>query len=143
MTDVTFHFNVPEPVGYACRLLRKATRQGVRVVVTGPVPWLVELNVALWTFDPLEFIAHCLWRVNEAWPARAHETPVWLLEDITAAPHHEVLINLGQPAPAGFEQFARLVEIVSTDPDDRAAARERLKFYKNHDHPVVLHDAAQ
>ena len=35
MTEVAFHFNVPQKSGYACRLLRKATAGGARVVVTG------------------------------------------------------------------------------------------------------------
>ena len=37
------------------------------------------------------------------------------------------LLNLGDAAPRGFESFERLIEMVSTDDDDRAAARERWK----------------
>ena len=33
----------------------------------------------------------------------------------------------GETAPRGFETFERLIEVVSTDPADRAAARERWK----------------
>ena len=35
MTEVEFHVNVPDRLQYACRLLRKACRKGVRVAVTG------------------------------------------------------------------------------------------------------------
>ena len=28
-------------------------------------------------------------------------------------PHHEVLVNLGGPVPAGFERFERLNEVVT------------------------------
>ena len=34
MTEVAFHFNAPDKVAYACRLLRKAVGSGARVVVT-------------------------------------------------------------------------------------------------------------
>ena len=59
MTEVAFHFNAPDKTGYACRLLRKAVATGARVVVTGDPALLRELDVALWTFAPLEFVAHC------------------------------------------------------------------------------------
>ena len=47
MTRIEFHFNAPERLQYACRLLRKACRQGARVRVTGPAPTLSALDVAL------------------------------------------------------------------------------------------------
>ena len=36
MTEVTFHFNAPDKLGYACRLLRKAVGKGANVIVTLP-----------------------------------------------------------------------------------------------------------
>jgi hypothetical protein len=38
MTEVEFHTGVDEPLGFACRLLRKAYRKGSRVLVTAPSP---------------------------------------------------------------------------------------------------------
>ena len=140
MTEVAFHFNVPERVEYACRLLRKATRQGARVVVTGPLPGLARLDKALWRFDPLEFVPHVLARRNEKLPERLADTPVWLLEDTADAVHHDVLLNLGHEPPSGFESFARLIEVVSTDADDRAAARERWKHYASRGYDIVRHE---
>ena len=140
MTEVAFHFNVPERVEYACRLLRKATRQGARVVVTGPLPGLARLDKALWRFDPLEFVPHVLARRNEKVPERLAGTPVWLLEDTADATHHDVLLNLGHEPPPGFESFARLIEVVSTDADDRAAARERWKHYASRGYDIVRHE---
>ena len=37
MTDVAFHFNAPDKLAYACRLLRKAVGSGSRVVNTSRV----------------------------------------------------------------------------------------------------------
>ena len=60
MTEVSFHFNVPDRTEYTCRLLRKALRQGVRVVVVGPEKILAGLDRAIWTFDAIEFVPHVL-----------------------------------------------------------------------------------
>ena len=59
MTEIAFHFNAPDKLAYACRLLRKAVSSGARVVVTGTPASLQALDTLLWTFSPLEFVAHC------------------------------------------------------------------------------------
>ena len=140
MTEVSFHFNVPERTAYTCRLLRKATRQGAKVVVTGPVPTLAQFDRALWTFDPVEFLPHFLARAGQPVAERLSATPVWLLEDVSQAPHHDVLVNLGVEAPAGFESFARLIEIVTADEGDRLAARVRWKHYAARGYAIEKHE---
>lgn len=129
MTHVRFHFNVVDRTDYACRLLRKATRQGAQVVVTGPARALADLDRALWAFDPIEFVPHVLLPPGQALPERLRATRVWLAEQTTDAPTREVLLNLGREAPAEFETFDRVVEIVSTDEADRMAARARWRSY--------------
>ena len=59
MTEVAFHFNVPDKMNYVCRLLRKATQAKARVVVAGPQQALQTLDEALWTLTPQSFVAHC------------------------------------------------------------------------------------
>jgi len=140
MTRVSFHFNVPQPLAYACRLLRKATRQSARVAVTGPVPLLGELDRALWTFEATEFLPHLLLRPGEAVPPRLRETPVLLVTAASDSPHHDVLVNLGAVPPEGFESFERLIEIVSTDEQDRSAARRRWKHYAARGYPIETHE---
>ncbi len=135
---------MPDRTEYACRLLRKAARQGAKVVVSGPGEVLSGLDRALWSFDPTEFVPHAMLRSNEPVPARLRDTPVWLLENCAEAVHHDVLLNLGSEAPAGFESFARLIEIVSVDDEgDRAAARARWKYYASRGYMIVRHGAAQ
>lgn len=141
MTEVSFHFNVPDRTAYACRLLRKATRSGARIVVTAPASALTALDRALWVFDPLDFIPHLMARSGQAVPDRLLATPVWLLEDASTAAHHDVLVNLGLDAPSGFETFARLIEIVSTGEDERSAARLRWKHYAARGYSIQQHKA--
>lgn len=138
MTEVAFHFNAPDKVAYACRLLRKAVGSGARVVVTADNPSVLQkLDVMLWAFAPLEFVPHC--RGNS--PAFMLATsPVVLTESVHATPHQQVLVNLGGEVPEGFERFERLIEVVTLDDDDRAGARGRWKHYASRGYAIVRHD---
>ncbi len=142
MTEISFHFNVPDRGDYTCRLLRKALRKGAKLVVSGAPALLSTLVRELWTFDPLEFVPHLLARPGQAVAPRLLDTPVWLVADLAQAGHHDVLVNLHEVPPPGFESFARLIEIVTTDPDDRAAARQRWNYYKARGYAIEKHEVA-
>ena len=142
MTEISFHFNVPDRTEYACRLLRKALRKGAQVVVTGAPPVLAELDRALWSFDPLEFVPHVMPRPGQELAPRLRTTPVWLVADLAQARHHDVLVNLHDDAPAGFESFARVIEIVTPIDADRAAARQRWKHYATRGYAIEKHEVA-
>jgi DNA polymerase-3 subunit chi len=135
MTAVAFHFNVPDKLGYTCRLLRKVYRSGKRAVVVGEPAQLDQLNRRLWEFDPQEFIPHVRLKAQAA-PERMLATPLWLADRAQAAPRCEVLVNLGEQLPDGREAFARLIEIVSTDEADRQSARSRWKQYAAQGWPI-------
>ena len=140
MTDIAFHFNVGEPLAYACRLLRKAYGAGAHVTVVGPEAALADLDKALWTFTALDFVPHC--RSNA--PATVRErTSIVLAPDAAALQGHaDVLLNLGDGVPAGFEQFERLIELVSTGDADRQKARARWRHYAERGYSITRHDLA-
>ena len=137
MTEVAFHFNAPDKISYACRLLRKASRQGARVVVTGSADLLQQLDAALWSFSATDFVAHTL-ATADATVLTA--SPVVLLESVLEAPHQQVLLQLGDAVPAGFERFERLIEVVTLEEDDRALARQRWKHYASRGYAVERKD---
>ena len=140
MTEVSFHFNVADRTDYTCRLVRKATRAGASVVLTGPPAALVHFDRALWTFDDLEFLPHAMPKPGEQVAERLRAaTRVWLLQDAAEATQHDVLVNLGVDAPAGFESFAKVIEIVTPDEADRNVARTRWKHYANRGYAIAKH----
>jgi len=139
MTEVAFHFNVPDKLGYACRLLRKAAGSGAKVVVTGDPEVLATLDAELWTFSPLEFIPHCQVTADSQLVAAS---PVLLADTPRGTPHHEVLVNLGTGVPEGFERFERLIEVVTQDDGDRQRARSRWKHYADRGYAITRHDLA-
>ncbi len=141
MNEVAFHFNAADKVAHACRLLRKAWGLGHRVVVVADAPTLRALDGALWTFSQADFLPHCV--AGAAQPGVLARTPLVLAADTAAVPHHEVLVNLTTGVPEGFEKFARLIDVVGLDEEDRQAARERWKHYKARGLPLVRHDLAE
>lgn len=139
MTEVAFHFNAPDKLAYACRLLRKAVGAGARVVVTAPAEALARLDTLLWTFSQTDFIAHVR---LPAEPGMLAASPVVLTETAAAAelPHRQVLLNLGEQLPSGFERYQRVIEVVSQDEEDRRQARGRWKQYTERGYQIIRHD---
>lgn len=136
MTRIDFHSNVPNKMAYACRLVRKARAAQFRIVLlTRDRSEMAALDQALWTFSEQDFVPH----VNAGSPL-AEQTPVLLTsaEDdaIPALPHHQILINLSGSTPEHFARFERMFEIISAADDDKAAGRERYRFYKERGYPL-------
>jgi len=140
MTEIAFHFNTPDKLAYACRLLRKAVGSGAKVVVTGSVDSLQALDTQLWTFSALEFLPHCR---SDSPIEQRMASPIVLAPQIDGGPdlpHHQVLLNLGTAVAAGFERFERAIEVVSLDDDDRQWARQRWKHYTERGYAITRHD---
>lgn len=140
MTRIEFHFNAPERLQYACRLLRKAHGRALRVGVVGSEAVLRQLDAALWSFSEVDFLPHSsgsdATEVQLASPIRLHVDP------------HElggldVLVNLGDEVPLGFERFDRLIEIVSSDDHARMTARQRWRQYTAQGYDLLQHDLSK
>jgi DNA polymerase-3 subunit chi len=128
LTEVEFHTGVADRIGFACRLLRKAHRRGVRVLVTAPPEDLAALDRALWVFEEREFVPHV--RMPGAPAAVAARTPIWLAPHAGAEGAPRVVLNLGAEAPADLAALDRLIEVVTGDPDDAERGRTRWRSYK-------------
>jgi DNA polymerase-3 subunit chi len=140
MTRIDFHTDLPDKIAYCCRLARKAHTSGARLVVlANDRQELLALDQAMWTFSDRDFVPH----VNLGDPL-APSTPIVLSERGDADfPHHEVLVNLAHAAPAHFARFERLIELVGVDEPDRAAGRERFRYYKQRGYPLEHRKAGQ
>nr|WP_311527773.1 DNA polymerase III subunit chi [uncultured Ralstonia sp.] len=144
MTRVDFHSNVPGKLAYACRLVRKAymgSDGGHKVIVVGDQAALQAFDTLLWTFSQLDFLPHCGLR-----HPLAEQTPILLAdvsEPLDDAPHHDILVNLSPEPPPLFARFSRLIEIVGDDDADRAAARDRFRFYRDRGYPIQHHDVGR
>ena len=136
MTEVAFHFGAPNKLEYAARLLRKAVGRGARLVVLGSHDLLRRLDAQLWALAPTEFLAHCV----DGDPSMPR-CPVVLASTLhTGLPVDSVLLNLSEAVPDGFDRFARVIEVVSHDEEDRLAARGRWKRYAQQGIAIQKHD---
>ena len=142
MTEIGFHSKVPEILGYTCRLLRKAMRKGSRVTVTGERDLLTQLDRALWSFEPLDFIPHVRLAAGARPEPRLEATPIWLVEDGSRAPVHDVLVNLGPDVATGFESYQRVIEIVGLEPASAQAGRARWRHYTERGYVLANHEVA-
>lgn len=127
MSEVAFHFNAPDKLGYACRLLRKAYLKGARVLVLVDEGERAALDAALWTQAAGEFVPHS----GPADPPHVQaRSPIHIASEPAAHNGATVLVNLRADMPTGHEHFARVIEVVTCDEADRGHARERWKRYK-------------
>jgi DNA polymerase-3 subunit chi len=140
MTRIEFHFNTTDRLQYTCRLLRKARARSLRVGVVGSEASLRQLDAVLWTFSDVDFLPHSLsvdaQMIQDASPIRLHE-------DASQLSGLDVLLNLGDQVPHGFETFERLIEMVATDDHGRMTARQRWRYYKGQGYDLLQHDLSK
>ncbi|MPS48287.1 DNA polymerase III subunit chi [Methylobacillus sp.] len=138
MTRVDFFFNVPNKAAHVASLSSRAVQRGRRLMVLASTQQAAEqLGSFLWSSPPTGFLPHC-----HATHPRAAETPViidWRHEPL---PHDDILINLDSQYPPFFSRFKRLIEIVGLEEEDRAAARERYRFYRDRGYELRTFDAS-
>ena len=138
MTELAFHFGAPDKLEYACRLLRKAVGSGAQVVLVADAKTLSQIDADLWALSPTEFLPHV---VVTAAGARHSRSPLVLVTDPADVPQHTgVLVNLTDVVQLGFERFARVIEVVSTEAGDRESARRRWRQYTERGFTITRHD---
>lgn len=142
-TEVEFHTGVDDPCSFACRLLRKAYRQGAQVLVLALEADLPVLDRQLWTQEALDFLPHVRLPAPQQVVARS---PVWLTAAwpaaLTDAAQARVIVNLGADMPPEPAACARIVEVVGAAPDLAEAGRQRWRRYKALGLSIVHHGAA-
>jgi DNA polymerase-3 subunit chi len=142
MSDIAFHLNAPDKLGYACRLLRKAHARGARAIVYGPEIELTQLDQALWRLEGPDFVPHC-GDSDPPFVQRASPILLTALAPLNQVFEATVLVNLGAAVPEGFERFERIIEVVTAFAPEVALARVRWKAYKTNGHEPYAHDLDQ
>ena len=110
----------------ACRLADKAYGLGHTVYLfTASEARAAALDDLLWTFRQDSFVPH------ERYPLVGEEgSPVLVGTAVPATVEAQVLINLADALPEGFERYERVVELVDQHPEVLAQSRERFRQYR-------------
>ncbi|MBI5611460.1 MAG: DNA polymerase III subunit chi [Gammaproteobacteria bacterium] len=121
---------------FACRLADKTYRLGHRsYLLTAGAGEAAALDELLWTFAAASFVPHAVYRADTEPPDQAvligHVPPpdAW----------HQLLISLTPQIPEFFSRFARVAEIVGPTENEKAAARERFRFYRERGYALETH----
>ncbi len=136
---VHFYHNTHDRLALAGELVGRALARGRKAAVRLPdAATLKRFDQLLWTQDALSFLPH----VPLDSPL-AVETPVVLAAAgaDTPWPHTDMLFNLADDIPPGFEGFRLLVEIVGQKESDRLPARARWGAYKQRGCDIKAFDA--
>lgn len=138
MTEVSFHFNAPDKLGYACRLLRKGYLMGARMLVLVDARAQPELDAALWQKSTLDFLPHCT--DNDPPHIQAHSPIVLCGAEPAVSGKGWVLVNLRQDMPGNYAGHAKVIEVVTGDLHDRETARQRWRTYQQAGIQPLKHD---
>lgn len=137
MTRIDFAFGATERITQACQTSLRQYLAGQRLLVyCTDAARLKAFDQKLWSVDEAAFVPH----VSADDPA-APDTPIWLVANnlpqaLARAPAKAWLLNLDDQCPPGIEHVVRVLEIVSDEDEDKAAARERWRLYQAGGHEV-------
>jgi DNA polymerase-3 subunit chi len=136
MTRIDFYSNASGKHEIARKLASKALHAGSQVFIyTRDKDLARELDAYFWTSQQLSFLPH----VPCGHPL-ADKTPILIGDDPGKMLRPDVLINLDEEIPEWFARFNRLLEIVTTDQQDKEMARRRFRYFKERGYSLNVHD---
>lgn len=139
MTQIDFYTNAADKYRIACVIATKAFERGLRTMIYTPdAATSKQVDALLWSTPALGFVPHCC--VGDELAA---VTPIIIDHRGDDVTHDDVLVNLCAERPAFFSRFQRLVEIVGNGEEDKAAARERYRYYRERGYPLDNHDTGK
>lgn len=151
MTQVDFYILGAESndsrLRIACRITEKALQRRHHVFVNSENEADARrLDDLMWTFSQGSFIPHVI--VNERLAAPPVE-PVLIgigspesEDDATSrlGENWDLMINLAPDVPGFFSRYARVAEVIDSDPARREAGRERFRFYRDRGYELKTHN---
>lgn len=118
---------------FACKLSEKAWRLGHRIYLHCQDETQREsLDALMWRFKPDSFLPHTHAEEDE-------DARIALGLGADPGSHRDLLINLDLVVPPFSARFARIAELVVTDPAIRQATRASYRFYREQGYPLQDH----
>jgi DNA polymerase III subunit chi len=150
VAKVDFHSQVGDKLSYTYRLVRKifslATPESPlkKILVVGASDDLERFDQLLWSFNVEDFLPHVFIDDENAAFAPIILATEYDEQILNQLPHQDVFIHLGRDFLENIAQittrFERVIEIVSMEPSDVSAGRERFKNYRSMGLELVNYD---
>ena len=140
MTRIDFYILEPTSneacLSLACRLAAKAVEQDLQVLInTANEADGQRLDELLWTFSQGSFLPHR--RLDDA---TDEGEPVLIgCDQEPATGRWQLLINLARDVPEFFSRFERVAELVGGESENKAAGRERFRYYRDRGYELHTH----
>jgi len=132
MTRIIFYSNLADKQTTLATLLQQALEKRHQVTILAENEKTASsTSDALWKSSAIGFIPNVL-----SSHALAPETPIVIDWQEKTLFQDDILINLTQQQLVSFSRFRELIELVSNDEDDKAAARQRYKFYRDRGYEI-------
>ncbi len=122
---------------FAVKICEKAIARRNKIVIqTQSKEDSLTLSAQLWEQKAESFLAHDIMNTLQPTP---DTSPIIIGDDITSAPHHDILINLTSQRTPHFSHYNRLIEIVDQQPQNLKASRENFSFFKQRGYDIQVH----
>lgn len=137
MARINFAFGATERIMQACQTTLKQYLAGQKMVVyTSDIARLRQFDQKLWAVDEAAFVPH-VWADDPL----ASQTPIVMVNKDLARALEGMspdtwLLNLDDACPPTCGALERVLEIVSDDPEDKEAARQRWRSYQAAGHDL-------
>ena len=136
MTRVIFYSNISDKQAALSVLVSKGLIKGhLMTLFTEDEQAAKAYSDVLWQKDKASFLPNVL-----ATDALAKETPVVFAWQDKELCQDDILVNLTNRQLTIFSRFRQLVELVGTDEEDKALARQRFKFYRDRGYEIKHSD---
>ncbi len=143
MSRIDVAYGAEHRVKQACQTVYKHFLAGRQIIVyCSDSKRLDAFSKALWSVEATAFVPH-----PHLGEGGVLSSLVYLCRELSEqhiAQWREErkpwLLNLDVLCPPFVEHFERVLEIISTHPEDRRLARERMAIYKQGGHQIAYHD---
>ncbi len=132
MTRIIFYSNLANKQITLMVLLQQALEKRHQVtILTENEQAAGATSDAMWKSSAIGFMPNVL-----SSHVLAEETPIVIDWQEKVLFQDDILINLTQQQLVSFSRFRELIELVGSDEDDKLAARQRYKFYRDRGYEI-------
>jgi DNA polymerase-3 subunit chi len=111
---------------HACRVAEQAVDEGKKVFVRAAAHQAVRIDDLLWTFGDRSFLPHELATAESP----SHPRIRVLIGSEPPVHFRDTIVNVSDTPITDLQAVERVAEFVPADPELKAAARERFKYYR-------------